>query len=111
MLGEGAREALYNGIPESEVDDLMTTVIPLCGATAEVAVDFCANDLKIPKTYVYCALDQAVLPAAQDAFTAGTPDMKVVKVETGHFPFITIPKEIAEIIIQASKESVAIEMA
>lgn len=110
-MSDGAREALYNGIPESEVDDIMTTVVPLCAATAGVPIDFCANDLKIPKTYVYCGLDQATLPAMQDLFIAGTPDMKVIKVPTGHFPWLNMPGEIAEIIIQAAQESVAIEMA
>ncbi|KUJ13786.1 alpha/beta-hydrolase [Mollisia scopiformis] len=111
VLNDGAREALYNGVPEAEVDEIMSTLVPISSATTGVTVDFCANDLKIPKTYIFCELDQALPPAAQETLIAGTPNMTVVRVQTCHFPWLIVPDEIAEVIVRASKESVTYEMA
>lgn len=89
----------------------MLKIVPLTLACAKAPVDFVANDLKIPKTYVLAELDNGLLPAVQEAMCGGTPDMKVVRVQTGHSPFLGKPKEVRDIIINAVKESSAVEMA
>lgn len=110
-MNEGARFALYSGLPESEVDELMSKTVPMAIGAPKTPIDFVANDLKIPKTYVIAELDYGLPTAVQEAFCGGTPDMKTVRVQTGHSPFLEKPKEVCEIIITAVKESTAVEIA
>jgi hypothetical protein len=83
----------------------MAGLVPMTAAAAVTPVEFSAGELKIPKTYVMTLLDGGLPLPAQEMIVAGTPDMKVVKLETGHSSFLVVPERVAEIIVQAAEES------
>lgn len=92
----------YNGLPESEVDEMMSQLVPFSLACIKTPIDYSAGDLKIPMTYVLAELDQALVPPVQEAFAAGAPDVKMIRIQTGHSSMLAMPKEISEIIVQVA---------
>jgi hypothetical protein len=70
--------------------------------SAMTPVEFCAGDLKVPKTYVMTTLDNGLPFAVQETFVEGTPGMKVVRLETGHSSFLVDPERVVEIIVGAA---------
>jgi hypothetical protein len=83
----------------------MAGLVPMTAAAAITPVDFSAGELKIPKTYVMSLLDGGLPLPVQEKYVAGIPDMKVVKLETGHSSFLVVPEKVAEIIVHAAEES------
>jgi hypothetical protein len=57
--------------------------------------------VKIPKTYVVTLVDKRLPVPVQEAFVAGTPDIKVVRLETAHSSFLVTPEKVVEIIVEA----------
>jgi hypothetical protein len=55
--------------------------------------------------YVMTLFDEGLPLPAQERIVAATPDMKVVKLETGHNSFLVMAERVAEIIVQAAEES------
>lgn len=54
--------------------------------------------------YIFCDQDQAVLPAYQEMAVARLgPDSPVYHMDTAHSPFLNKPKELADILVEASK--------
>jgi len=105
VVNENARIALYNGLPEAKIDELMAGLVPMTAAAAITPIEFSAGELMIPKTYVMTLPDGGLPLPAQERFVAGTLDMKVVKLETDHSSFLVMPKRVADIIVQAAEES------
>lgn len=66
--------------------------------------EFIESDIKIPKTYVLCEKDEVIAPAYQESFIQIGGFENVVKIEAGHFPFITKPEKVAEAIVNAPKD-------
>jgi hypothetical protein len=58
------------------------------------------SEIRCPKTYVVCEKDQAVPPAFQEQM-AGMGGFNIVKVSSGHAPFLTVPNEIVAAILRA----------
>jgi hypothetical protein len=57
VVNDNARKAFYNGLPEAEIDEMMAGLVPMSAVSATTPIEFCAGDLKIPKTYVMTLLD------------------------------------------------------
>jgi len=104
-MNDNARKALYNGLPEAEIDEMMTGLMPMTPVSATTPIEFCAEDLKIPKTYMMTLLDGGLPLKAQEKIVEGTPGTKVLRLETGHSSFLAVPEKVVEIIVQAAKES------
>lgn len=66
--------------------------------------DFIESDIKIPKTYVLCTKDEVVAPAYQESFIKTGDFDNVIKIDSGHFPFISAPEKVVEAILGAIKE-------
>jgi hypothetical protein len=62
-----ASQTLYNGLPKSEIYKMMAT----SALRAMTPVDFCAGDVKVPKTYVTTTLDNGLPFPAQEKFVGG----------------------------------------
>lgn len=52
----------------------------------------------VPSTYILCELDR-LLPAALQETLAGVAGSKVVRLEAGHYPFLSRTEDVAKIII------------
>jgi hypothetical protein len=67
---------------------------------------------KIPRSYIRCALDQAIplgaqnaLIAAADAFTPGNPT-RTPTLQSSHSPFFSMPDQLASVLIQIAESTV-----
>ncbi len=58
----------------------------------------------VPRFYVLCAGDRCMSPALQRAMIDRLPCRRVVELEAGHSPFMTHPKELAEILCNLKQE-------
>lgn len=61
-------------------------------------VTLAAKFAGVKKVYIRTGLDQVVSPALQDQMVATTPVAQVIKLETGHSPFFSQPKVLADAI-------------
>jgi hypothetical protein len=96
-----ASQALYNGL-ESEIYEMMASLVPTSALRAMTPVDFCAGDVKAPKTYVTTTLDNGLPFPVREKFVGGTPGMKVVRLETGYSSFLVEPEKVVQIIVEAA---------
>ncbi|QGI62721.1 hypothetical protein CEK26_006682 [Fusarium fujikuroi] len=62
--------------------------------------DFINSDVTVPKTYILCEKDQTVPPELQEMLIQAGGFEKVEKLSSGHFPFVSIPQETAELFAQ-----------
>ena len=60
--------------------------------------DYITSDMKVPKTYLLCEKDETVSPEYQEAFIKTGGFDNVVRVATGHVPFVSEPSKMAEVI-------------
>jgi pimeloyl-ACP methyl ester carboxylesterase len=56
---------------------------------------------RVPRIYIECTEDRAVTPFIQRMMYTETPCGKVYSLPTGHSPFFSRPKELAELLLQA----------
>lgn len=97
---EGAKEALYHDCSSTVKDWATTQLRPQPYDPLETPVDwedsFQGRD---QRTYVICELDRDVEPRAQRDMLQCHP-ARVVSMNCGHFPFLSKPEELAEILLQ-----------
>ena len=88
-----------------DVDDwVVEQVIPLViekqstePFMAKVAVSS-RNFGQVPKVYIRTTLDRVTTPALQDRMIANWPVEKVYDLEAGHFPALSVPAKLADIL-------------
>jgi pimeloyl-ACP methyl ester carboxylesterase len=105
----GLREALYGDVPVDAADSairLLSTDLPL--GIAAGATDLTAEGWgSIPRTYLRCARDRAILPALQTRFIAEADaafpanPTRVVDLDSAHSPFLVAPGRVAAAILEA----------
>ncbi|MBL4845362.1 MAG: alpha/beta fold hydrolase [Planctomycetes bacterium] len=59
----------------------------------------------VPKSYIRCSLDKILSPALQTRMISGTKVERVFTLESGHFPLLSVPKRLAEVISEAVEVS------
>jgi pimeloyl-ACP methyl ester carboxylesterase len=105
----GLREALYGDVPRALADGsicLLTSDLPFGIATGvtELTRDGWGG---IPRTYLRCSQDHAILPALQNRFIAEAdaafPENRtaVVDLDSSHSPFLSQPDRVAAAILAA----------
>ena len=60
----------------------------------------------VPKFYVRCSLDKVLSPALQDRMITSWPVERVFKLESGHFPLMSVPDQLIAAICDASEAPV-----
>jgi hypothetical protein len=83
FANSNARQALYNGLPESEIDEMMSSLVPMSALSVMTPVEFRAGYVKAPKTYVMTTLDNGFPFSVQEKFVEGTPGDEGYEVENG----------------------------
>lgn len=61
-----------------------------------------ANFGRVPRCYIFCKQDHALVPALQQKLVEQTPCERVFSLDTGHSPFFSQPADLAEILLSAS---------
>jgi len=97
-------ETLYNDLPEEEANKWSAKIqyqASGCFASEQTYAAF----KHIPSTYILCELDRAIPPQMQEAMTTQPgANFNVVRLNASHSPFLSMPKETAEIIRKAAGE-------
>lgn len=66
---------------------------------------FIDEEITVPKTYVFCENDIA-LPTEYQAYCVGVGGYEdVIRVQSGHSPFLTIPEQMIEIICKVAEKT------
>jgi hypothetical protein len=61
----------------------------------------------VPKTYVRASVDKALSPALQDEMLKNWSIEQVFTLESGHFPLMSIPQSLIEVLHATTSDSVA----
>jgi hypothetical protein len=92
------KPAFFSDLPAKEQDAAWEKVLGSQSRKSfDHLADFINTDVKIPKTYVKCEKDEVALPAYQDMFIQSGGFDRVESLPSGHFPFLSIPRETAEL--------------
>ncbi|MFC3677044.1 alpha/beta fold hydrolase [Ferrovibrio xuzhouensis] len=96
LFANGAPEAVRKAIPHGIVDEPLGPLATPVHVTA-------ANFGRVDKVYIHTAFDHVISPSFQAQMVAATPVREEFTVQTGHTPFLTEPKKLAEDIEAAAK--------
>ncbi|KAL2850239.1 Alpha/beta hydrolase fold-1 [Aspergillus pseudoustus] len=97
-LQPAAKPLFFSGLSQEEIDAEWDRLA--LKQTRKSFTDFpqyIESEIQCAKTYILCEEDQAVPPAFQEHM-AGVGGYELVKVNSGHAPFLQIPEEIVRII-------------
>ncbi|KAK0644462.1 Alpha/Beta hydrolase protein [Cercophora newfieldiana] len=65
---------------------------------------FLESEITVPKLYLLCERDQAIPPAFQEVMVQVGKFDKVVRLESGHSPFLSVPEKVVEAIVEFGNE-------
>ncbi|KAK8054235.1 hypothetical protein PG996_013536 [Apiospora saccharicola] len=97
-VNEKAKDALFNDLPEPERGAWLAKLVPQSQDSFEHPLGFVVADINIPKTYVVCERDQAIPVALQEKLVETVPGFRSERIRAGHSPFLSKPRECAELI-------------
>ncbi|KAI0454902.1 Alpha/beta hydrolase fold-1 [Xylaria acuta] len=98
-------EPFYNDLPLDEANEWCGKLLNQSQRSFEEPVDFCANDIGIPMTYLLCENDKAIPLQLQEYMAAAIPAMKMRRCAAGHSPFLSRPDFTGEVIIEAAQDA------
>ncbi|GKU08006.1 hypothetical protein FLAG1_08945 [Fusarium langsethiae] len=97
-LHDTFKSSFFSDLPTKEQEEAWRKVL---GSHSRKSFDhlsgFINADVKIPMTYVKCEKDQVLPPEYQEKFIQAGGFNKVESLASGHFPFLGMPKETAEL--------------
>jgi pimeloyl-ACP methyl ester carboxylesterase len=92
-----SRPALYGSCTEDVAAWAIARQLPQPVAPFATPVSIPAGVLdRIPKYYVVCTQDQAIMPRLQRHMIAGNPCAGIVELDTDHTPHLSMPDELAK---------------
>ena len=98
LLPERIRDAMYDGCPEAltdaAVDRLGPEPLQPMGAQVRLTVERFGS---VERVYALCLRDRIVTPTLQRQLVAAQP-CRVVELDAGHSPFLSIPGELAALL-------------
>ena len=91
-----ARQALYGECPDEDAARAIARLgdEPIAPAAEPVALTE-ANFGRVPRVYVTCLRDRAIMPSLQREMYTEMPCRDVVSMQTDHSPFLSRPEEFA----------------
>lgn len=92
-------------MPPNEANEWRGKLLNQSRRSFEEPVDFCANDIKIPMTYLLCEDDKAVPIKFQEYMAAAIPAIRTRRCGAGHSPFLSRPDLTTEVIIEATRDT------
>jgi len=96
---DSCADFIYNDIPRDEALVIAERLCPESNVAQQQAVVLNDKFSNIPKAYVRCVLDQTVDISLQDKMVAETYCGEVYTLETGHCPFESAPRDLANILL------------
>lgn len=100
-LAEGAKGVFYSDLPEEVAEEAFRGLWRYKSVASERAVPgFLEREITVPRMYVLCEEDRAVLPAMQERMVEVGGFGRVVRLKAGHSPFLSVPGEVVEAIVR-----------
>ncbi|UZP42979.1 hypothetical protein NXS19_010795 [Fusarium pseudograminearum] len=97
-LHDTFKSSFFSDLPADQRDEAWKKVLGSHSRKSfDHLADFINTDVKIPTTYVKCEKDEVLPPMYQDNFIQAGGFSKVESLPSGHFPFLSMPKETAEL--------------
>ena len=95
-----AREALYGECPEEDAARAVARLgdEPIAPALEPVSLTQ-ANFGRVPRAYVTCGRDRAIMPSLQREMYTQTPCRDVATIDTDHSPMLSRPGELARYLL------------
>jgi pimeloyl-ACP methyl ester carboxylesterase len=92
---DGVKEACYHDCSEEDVTLAKLLLVPHPTGTFSPVVTTEENYGKVPRVYVECLQDNAIMPSLQEWMYTHLPCEKVISMNTSHSPFFSAPEELA----------------
>lgn len=103
---EGFIESFYNDCSPQDIEYLLARVRPQPVAPLRTPLRLTVENYgRIPRYYVKCLLDRGITPAFQDKMIAATPVRRTFGLQAGHSPFMSMPGELADVLLQVAREA------
>lgn len=94
---ELAQHRFYNDCAPEDVAWAKSMLVPQPAAPIVTPMATTeANFGRVPRVYIECLKDQALVPERQREMYANLPCRRVISMDTGHSPFLSAPEELAE---------------
>ncbi|KAI1122061.1 Alpha/beta hydrolase fold-1 [Nemania abortiva] len=93
----------YTDLPLDEATEWIGKLQLQSPRSFEEALEFCANDIKIPMTYLLCEGDQALPIQVQESMADAIPRMKTRRCTAGHSPFLSQLGLTVEVIVDVAR--------
>lgn len=90
---EGAGPVLYNDAPQEVIDWAVPRITYEPSGPHREAIRLGANFAAVPKSYVVCTRDRMIPAEDQERMAMGLTD--IARIDTGHSPFLSTPKDLA----------------
>jgi len=100
VMPDSCADFIFNDIPRETALALAERLGPESNAAQNQAVILNDKWGDIPKAYVRCVLDQVVDISLQDKMIAESYCGEVYTLETGHCPFESAPRDLADILLR-----------
>jgi len=97
---DSCADFIYNDIPRRAALAIAERLGPEANAAQKQAIVLSDKFNGIPKAYVRCVLDQVIDIRLQDKMVAETYCGEVYTLETGHCPFESAPRKLADILLR-----------
>ncbi|KAJ8131460.1 hypothetical protein O1611_g2160 [Lasiodiplodia mahajangana] len=95
----------YTDLPREEAAKWIGKLQYQSQRSFEEPLLFCANDIKIPMTYLVCEGDKALPVYIQESMANAIPGMKIRRCTAGHSPFLSQPDLTVEVIVGAAEST------
>lgn len=99
---EGAKEVFYHDCPENEIALARLLLVPNALEPFVATLNLSDKYEDIPRFYVECLNDRAIIIEAQRFMYNRLPCERVFTLSTGHSPFFAAPENLAEILISVA---------
>ncbi|KAI1109412.1 Alpha/beta hydrolase fold-1 [Nemania sp. NC0429] len=98
------QDPFYNDLPVDEASKWRAMLRCHSQKSFEEPLEFCANDIQIPMTYLLCDEDQAMPIQVQESMVAAVPRLKTRRCTAAHSPFLSQPDLTADVIADAARK-------
>ncbi|KAK0616863.1 Alpha/beta hydrolase fold-1 [Immersiella caudata] len=104
-LTEAAKPLFYSDVPSQAADAAWASLCKFQSfKSLNTFPQFLESEIAIPKLYLLCVRDQTVPSAFQETMTQVGKFDKVLRLESGHSPFFSVPGKVVEAIAEFSGE-------
>ena len=93
---EAIKEIFYHDCTDEDVARAKSMLVPEATVILRTPIKVTDENYgRIPRVYIECLKDKAIVPEEQRLMYTRTPCQRVISMNTAHSPFLSAPKELA----------------